>query len=260
MVERILRNLLGNALRYTEAGTVLLACRPLGEQLRVQVWDTGIGIAETDRERIFEEFHQIKPKESLRGQAGGMGLGLSIARRMTHLLGTTLTVRSVPGHGSVFEFRLPRSVTGVVEPPAGLSELRTSNWDADSAGPFLAGLRVIVLEDDVLGRQMLVDTLVAWGADVLAFGDIAELRALLDRAATWPFALVLDYQIGSDTSDAVIEQVRRQQAANPARVPTRIVVISGVQDSALPARLEARDVLALPKPVSLARLRDALRN
>ncbi|WP_207481569.1 sensor histidine kinase [Arenibaculum pallidiluteum] len=105
LLERILRNLLGNAVRYTRSGGVLLGCRRRGNELRVEVWDTGPGIAESDQERIFEEFAQLATEGRDRSQ--GIGLGLAIADRLARLLGHRLELQSRLGRGSVFAVVMP---------------------------------------------------------------------------------------------------------------------------------------------------------
>jgi signal transduction histidine kinase len=108
LVERVLRNLVCNAIRYTHDGSVLVSCRRRGDRVRVQVWDTGVGIADDEHERVFEEFYQVARPEPLGPQARtGHGLGLSIAQRLATLMGAPITLRSHPGRGSVFSFELP---------------------------------------------------------------------------------------------------------------------------------------------------------
>lgn len=124
LVERVLRNLLSNALRYTEDGTVLVGCRRRGDRLLLQVWDSGPGIAPEHQQRIFEEFYQVPhPELETWAEKGlgqtdgghrhenrpgrGHGLGLAIVRRLTRLMGAPLTLRSTPGRGSVFTLELP---------------------------------------------------------------------------------------------------------------------------------------------------------
>nr|WP_246500578.1 PAS domain-containing sensor histidine kinase [Azospirillum rugosum] len=108
LLERLLRPLLSNALRYTEKGGVLLAARRRGDGLRLEVWDTGIGIAPADHAAVFEDFRQLGATSRDRKQ--GLGLGLAIARRLSDLLGLPVTLRSRPGKGSVFAVDIPRAV------------------------------------------------------------------------------------------------------------------------------------------------------
>src|SRR5690606_25643741 len=105
LFERILTNLASNAIRYTHAGAVMVACRPRGGTLRVEVRDSGVGIAADEQEIIFQEFVQLDNPERARDK--GLGLGLAIVRRLTDLLGHHLSLRSAPGKGSVFSLELP---------------------------------------------------------------------------------------------------------------------------------------------------------
>jgi signal transduction histidine kinase len=120
---RILSNLVANALRYTNEGGVLVGCRRHGAQVELQVIDTGIGIAPQEQTRIFSEFYQVEGVA--REREGGMGLGLAIAQRSAQLLGSRITVRSMPGRGSCFAFVLPMAAapaTPAVQADAGLRE------------------------------------------------------------------------------------------------------------------------------------------
>lgn len=105
LLEQMIRNLLGNALKYTKRGKILLGCRRRGKELRIEVWDSGIGIAEDELHAIFDEFHQID--NAARERSRGLGLGLSIVQRLGHLLGHDIDVRSVPGKGSTFAIAVP---------------------------------------------------------------------------------------------------------------------------------------------------------
>jgi signal transduction histidine kinase len=105
LLHRIVANLLGNALRYTVCGGILLACRRRNTMLRLEVWDTGVGIAADRLEEIFEEFHRIDPVEA--GASQGVGLGLSIVRRTADLLNHKVSVCSIVGHGSRFSIMVP---------------------------------------------------------------------------------------------------------------------------------------------------------
>lgn len=108
LTERILRNLISNAVRYTDEGGVIIACRNRGDQIRVEVHDTGPGIAESDMQKIFDEFHQLS--DPGRDKSEGLGLGLTISSRLATLMGFDLSVRSSVGRGSVFSLTLPISL------------------------------------------------------------------------------------------------------------------------------------------------------
>jgi signal transduction histidine kinase len=108
LLEQLLRKLVSNALRYTERGGVLVGCRRAGGELRLQVWDTGIGIPAAELEAIFDDFYQVA--NPARRRSAGLGLGLAIVRGLSQLLGHPVTVRSELGRGSVFEVRVPLAV------------------------------------------------------------------------------------------------------------------------------------------------------
>ncbi|KAA0677524.1 PAS domain-containing sensor histidine kinase [Roseomonas genomospecies 6] len=116
LLEQLLRPILSNALRYTESGGVLLAARRRGGTLRIEVWDTGIGIASADQSAIFDDFHQLGNPN--RDRRHGLGLGLSIVRRLAALLGLPVSLRSVPGKGSVFVVEVPLAVERAEALPA----------------------------------------------------------------------------------------------------------------------------------------------
>src|SRR6202035_5646060 len=105
LLAQMIGNLVSNAVKYTEAGTVLLGCRRRGDKLRIEVWDTGIGIPAEQLSAIFEEFHQLG--NPARERSKGVGLGLAIVQRLADLLGHAIDVRSRPGKGSMFSVEVP---------------------------------------------------------------------------------------------------------------------------------------------------------
>ncbi|MCW8862703.1 MAG: HAMP domain-containing histidine kinase, partial [Rhodospirillales bacterium] len=105
LLERVSRNLMSNALNYTESGGILIATRRRAGGVRIEIWDTGIGIPPEQRERIFEDFYQLDNPS--RDRRKGLGLGLAIVSRLANLLGTPVNVRSIPGKGSVFSVDIP---------------------------------------------------------------------------------------------------------------------------------------------------------
>ena len=131
LLHQIVANLLGNALRYTTSGGILLACRRRGTMIRLEVWDTGVGIAADRLEEIFEEFHRIDTVE----ESGfhGVGLGLSIVRRTADLLNHKVSVCSRIGHGSMFSITVPRHQISSHPPPG--AEGPPEPLPAESAHP-----------------------------------------------------------------------------------------------------------------------------
>ncbi|CAO3415459.1 PAS domain-containing sensor histidine kinase [Azospirillum argentinense] len=115
LLEQLLRPILSNALRFTESGGVLLAARRRGGALRIEVWDTGLGIAPADQSAIFDDFRQLGNPN--RDRRHGLGLGLAIVRRLATLLGLPVSLRSVPGKGSVFAVDVPLAAASAAELP-----------------------------------------------------------------------------------------------------------------------------------------------
>ena len=247
LVERILRNLVSNAIRYTEDGGVLVACRPRGGKLIVQVWDSGIGIGEGSLPHIFEEFYQVQSQRPLEPhQRKGMGLGLAIVKRLADLLAAPLTVRSRPGHGTVF----------TLEVPAGREPRGTAPVAANTAtrlGISLQGRHVVIVEDEPAVREGLTVLLEAWGATVDEFGDLAGLQQWLAEAVLpSPDLLIVDYRLpqGHTGLDAL--------AALRARWPERAlpaIVITGSSLGGHEDEAAKHDFHLLIKPVPPNKLR-----
>lgn len=177
-IERILRNLVSNAIRYTEKGGILVSCRNRGKFVLLQVWDTGIGIAEDEIDNVFGEFYQLHNPQRDRRQ--GLGLGLSIVRRLCDLLGCSIELRSKPGSGSVVSILLPigdaKSILNVAA-PASLKQ-----WQ-------IAGLRVLVIDDDIEVLTATSLLLNKWGCVVKAVQSSSEALANIDFAENADFIL-----------------------------------------------------------------------
>jgi signal transduction histidine kinase/ActR/RegA family two-component response regulator len=241
LVALILRNLVSNAIRYTEQGGVLVACRAHGEQVALEVWDTGIGIEPAQHEAIFREFHQLGNAE--RDRRKGLGLGLAIAQGLARALGQPLSLSSVPGRGSVFRLALPAARAGVVE----------EDGARVAPGPGRSfDLRVLVIDDDESVRTGMRQLLAAWGCACDVADSIEEAQAL--ARARRPGLVISDYRLRElRTGAEAIAALRREFGAGlPA------LLITG--DTA-PQRLrEARasGVPLLHKPVLPSQLYRAM--
>ena len=190
LLERILRNLVSNAIRYTDDGGVLVSCRPRGDKLLMQVWDSGIGISEASLPRIFDEFYQVQSQRPLEAhQRKGLGLGLAIVARLAGLLQAPITVRSRVGHGTVFSFEVP--------PGKAVRALETAATPQRAPlGLTLQGRLILVVEDEAAVREGLVVLLKAWGASVIDFDTVAALQAWLAGAPpVVPDLLLVDYRL-----------------------------------------------------------------
>jgi signal transduction histidine kinase/CheY-like chemotaxis protein len=241
LVERILRNLISNAMRYTHEGGVLAGARPRGSDLSLEVWDSGVGIPESERGRIFEEFYQLGNPE--RNSKKGLGLGLSIVQRLAKMLNAPVTVRSVPGKGSMFAIRLARGVAPVAEAPA--------RQGAPGRASDLAEKLIVVVEDEAAVLEGMRVLLESWGAKVVACGSLAETAAQAARLSRAPDLIVADYRLreGGIGTEAISTLRKRFNAAIPA------IIVSGSTTPVHLGEAQALDAHLLLKPVMPAKLR-----
>lgn len=246
LLDVMLRNLLSNALKYTEHGKVLLGCRREGDAVRIEVWDTGVGIAPDQLPRIFDEFHQVPKSVSERGR--GFGLGLAIVRHLGQLLGLPVEVRSWPGKGSMFSVTVPRGSAQDVSAP-GNGPLAA----AEVAGtpPSCA---MVVIEDDPELRGLLDRLLSGAGHSVTAAADGPNALTLLSDDVIKPEIILTDYNLhGNLTGLEVLTAIREQLKEN---IPG--IILTGDISIDVLARIEAADCIGLNKPVSPAELQAAI--
>jgi two-component system, sensor histidine kinase len=238
LLEQVLRNLISNAVKYTDAGGVVVGARRRGGWVTIEVWDTGRGIAPAHAEAIFEEFYQVDNPE--RDREKGLGLGLAIVRRITQLIGADLDVRSTPGRGSVFRVILPRGrpadLPAPVSAPIAVGALRT-------------GFIVVVDDEDAIQRAM-ASLLSRWGHRVLAVGSADEALTRLGEDAA-PDLIICDNRLRGGETGA--EALRRLRAACGAEIPALLVT-----GDATAAEADRPTDLVLHKPVPNAVLRAAI--
>ena len=242
LFERMVRNLVDNAFKYTEAGSVSLLAESAARSVRVIVRDTGSGIAESERERIFEEFYQVGNLE--RDRAKGLGLGLALVQRLARLLGLEVQLDSRPGGGSTFSVTLARVAATDTE----AQQLP----EADGADA-LTGKRVLVIDDELSVRVGMRTLLESWGCHAAACSGLSEAERLLDDYALEVDLLVADFRLRQGENG--IETVQRLRA-RLGEVPA--LMVSG--DTA-PERLREAEASGLPllhKPVAADRLRQAM--
>ena len=250
LLEQILRNLVSNALRHTPRGGVLVAARARGPQVQIEVWDSGMGIAEADRASIFEEFVQLD--NPAREGARGFGLGLSIVKRAAALLGHPVGLRSRIGRGSCFSLRLPRETAAAPRP--GRSSPREHP---------LAGWRLVLVEDDATLRESMAQRLQAWGAEVHVFDGRAALRAalqgkdpttegLIAQARRFADLVITDQRLPDGSGLQVIELVRQHCGPTPA------LIVTGDTSPGDLALLQGSSVPVLHKPFRPQRLLEAI--
>jgi len=218
LLARVLRNLLGNAIRYTAKGGVLLAARPRGGLVSIEVWDTGPGIKQSELSRVFDEFYR---GESSKGETvGGFGLGLSIVRRICNVLGHPLIVTTRPGSGTVFRVETPLSALPHrgPRPPATLNESNICS---------LTGHTLVLIEDNEEIRNSLGHLLRSWGAEVIAdAGFSAELQAQLGSQRRVDL-VVADQNLHDEASGVEVALRIRESAGGPVPVVMLTAVTMG---------------------------------
>ena len=247
LVERILRNLVSNALRYTNDGSVLVGCRQRGDKVLLQVWDTGVGIRAEQQAMIFEEFYQVPNTEAVAPeQRRGLGLGLAIVKRLAGLMGAPLRLASTPGRGSVFTLELP---VGKAPGPQASA--------LPGKGPLeltLKGRLIVIVEDEPAVRDGLEVLLKGWGASIESFdsvaGSVAWARASPPDQAV-PHLLIVDYRLENGLNGVQAIQALRQRfgAGVPAIVVTGSTMIGHEREA------QDNDFHVLTKPVLPNKLR-----
>lgn len=244
LLEGILRNFVSNAIRYTENGRILVGCRRRGDCLRLEVWDTGIGIPENQRERIFEEFYQIGNTE--RDRTKGLGLGLAIVKRLADLLDHGVELRSVPGRGSVFALSVPLGHAAVPADtrPATLHESDTT----------LAGTLVAVLDDEPAVRDGMNTLLSEWGCEVVAAASAEEAADVFARLKRNPDVIIADHRLRDGATGT--EAIRRLHAQFNEDIPGILITGDTAPDRLTEAA--ASGFQLLHKPVPAGKLRSLL--
>lgn len=239
LVEMILRNLISNAIRYTHTGGVLVAARRRGNLVRIEVWDSGIGIDARHQSKIFEEFYQIGNDE--RDRRKGFGLGLSIAARLCQSLGSRLHLRSTPNRGSLFHFSLnladPRDVLA-----HGPSKERTAAL-GQGEGPDMANGYVLLLDDDSGVRDAMAALLAGAGIACAPCADLPQARAQLQRGL--PRVIISDLRLSGDVTGIEAVNLLRDQAQTP--LPALLITGDTAADRLI--RAQASGLRVLHKPV-----------
>ncbi|MCE4072475.1 MULTISPECIES: NahK/ErcS family hybrid sensor histidine kinase/response regulator [Pseudomonas] len=243
LLSRILRNFLSNACRYTERGSVMLAARRRGDNVRMEVWDTGRGIPADQLQAIFLEFNQLDAGRA--AERRGVGLGLAIVDRIAGILGCRVQVRSVPGRGSVFAIEVPlvRDL-----PQAGPVE----NGPRPVTGDPLPGRRLLVIDNEEAILLSMAALLGQWGCEVLVATNYEEALKALDGKA--PEVILADYHLdhgrtGCEAVRGLREHFRRELPA---------VMITADRSDDCRRALQRLGMPLLNKPVKPGKLRAAL--
>jgi signal transduction histidine kinase/CheY-like chemotaxis protein len=244
LLELMLRNLLSNGLRYTERGRILVGCRRRGDKVHIEVWDSGIGIAEVHIGRIFDEHYQVEDRTHL----GSFGLGLAIVQRLGNLLGHRVEVRSRLGEGSCFSIEIPLAPQG-------------ASLDSDAAAiperlaePSLRGT-ILVIEDDSFVRSGIELLLAAEGLNVVGAASGAEALELVTGKRVRPELVLSDFNLpGRMNGVETIQALRKTLAGN---IPA--IVLTGDIRTEVLAAIALHDVRIATKPVNADQLLALLR-
>jgi signal transduction histidine kinase/CheY-like chemotaxis protein len=242
LLERILRNLVSNAVRYTVCGKILVGCHRMRGKLRIAVYDTGPGIALEHQQLVFEEFYQIGNPE--RDRAKGLGLGLSIVQRLAKLLGAPILLVSQLHRGSMFAIDLP------------LAEEAEERIDALVSRPAvsLQDARIVVVDDEAAVLEASKALLEQWGCQVVVAASGFQAVQCLAGSSRPPDVLICDYRLREGESGLdVVERLRDEFNRHiPALIVTGDVVPESLQ------KLPAGDLKVLHKPVPERVLREAI--
>jgi len=250
IVERILLNLVSNALRYTSSGGVLAGCRRgRGGMVLIEVWDTGAGVPESARAAIFEEYVQLGNPE--RDRAKGLGLGLAICRRLADLLEIRIGVRSSHGRGSVFWIELP------LAPALAPGGQETRDVQATEPAEDLARIAgtVLVVDGDALVRGGMEQAIVEWGGSVISAVSREEVFYRIQQIGHPPDLLVCNIHLSGRADGIGLAQELRRTFAHMA-----VLLVSADVSEEAQAVARSAGFPLLKQPVSPGRLRAALRN
>jgi two-component system CheB/CheR fusion protein len=250
LLEQMVRNLLSNALKYTFEGGILLGCRRRGAMVLIEVWDTGIGIAEDQLQAIFREYHQID--NAARERSKGLGLGLAIVQRLSKLLGHEVRVRSRQGHGSVF---------GIVVARVAADALATDGAEkkapAVADGPIPAAMRqamVLVVEDDQEERELLELVLTGVGHRVVTAPDADAAARLVAKGTLRPDLILADFNLPGEMNGLALATLLRARLRR--QVP--VIILTGDISTGTLRDIADADCMRISKPVRPAELTDAI--
>lgn len=242
LIKSVLANLAGNAIKYTLKGGILVSVRRRGNEVLFQVWDTGIGISNEHKEKIFDEFYQINNQQ--RDRKGGMGLGLSIAKRSIAILGSRITFRSKTGKGSVFEFQLPLHHILKEMKPEVVEDLRDDMPSVTS----VQGKRFVVLEDDLLVAHALTIYLQSLGVDVEYFRNAED--ALNNKDIEDADFFIVDHMLGGALNGIQFLNLIRQMFDKPINA----ILVTGDTSTDFIRDAVNSDWPVLHKPVNMDKL------
>jgi len=241
LIERILINLISNAIRYTDSGGVLVACRRRGRGVRISVIDSGRGIAPTQQDSVFQEFVQLH--NPARDRSKGLGLGLAIVSRLGQLLGHRVELRSRPGHGSSFSIDVTCGDARLIQPPLPLA----------APGQLAADALVLLIDDESAILRGMAELFDNWHIDLVVAHSATEAEQWLDTIARVPDVIVSDYRLPDEDGLAVITRLRQKFGRE---IPAIVVTGDTAPETIL--RISRAGFPLLHKPLRPAKLRALL--
>lgn len=240
LVERILRNLISNAIRYTEHGRVLVGCRRRADSVVLSVYDTGIGIEPDKTKLVFEEFQQLN--NSSRDRNKGLGLGLAIVQRLAGLLGAKLSLQTTRGKGSVFSIELPCSSD---------EDITQIDFSALESPNEIAGKYVVIVEDEAEIRDGLKLLFRGWGCEVEELSSVEDIEQVLSKSIQ-PDLILTDYRLPEDqTGVDAINAIHHFYQDN--KIPA--IIVTGDTSPERIKQVEDSGFVVLHKPVPGGKLR-----
>ncbi|TXH74524.1 ATP-binding protein [Thiobacillus sp.] len=242
LIERILVNLIANAIRYTDDGGILVACRQRGNLVRISVIDTGRGIPPDQQESVFQEFVQLH--NPARDRSKGLGLGLAIVSRLGRLLGHRVDLLSRPGHGSVFSIDVPSGETRLIQPPT----------TAHSPGSIPVDALVLLVDDESAILRGMAELFDNWQIDLVTAHSADEAEHWLTSLDRVPDVIVSDYRLPDDIDG--IEVIARLRQKFGQDIPAILVTGDTAPDTIL--RISQAGFPLLHKPLRPAKLRALL--
>jgi signal transduction histidine kinase len=251
MLARILNNLVSNALRYTSKGGVLVVARRRGDgTVRVDVWDTGSGIAPEHQARVFDEFYRVECHNGGEHDSGprrGLGLGLATVQRLAELLDTQVQLKSHPGRGSVFSLHLPQV------PPQQLSSPLIDETPFD-----VSGMRVLVVDDEPAILSGIRYLLRSWGCEVAVAEDRAQALQAAEEWTAPPDIVISDLRLRDGESGLDVLSALDQHYQRDGNAPFSRLLITGETRSDRLREIMAAKIPVLYKPVSPEQLKEAM--
>lgn len=244
LLHRVLQNFVGNALRYTTRGWIVVGVRRRAGRICIEVWDTGVGIAPEQQARVFEEFFRGEGRREADDRRG-FGLGLAIAERVARKLGHDIGLRSTPGRGSVFWIEMERGDEARV-PPVSQQPVRPAG--------ALAGVSVLCIDNDPSALRGLATLLASWGCDTRTAQGIGDLAAGGILRSWRPDVAIVDYHLeGGATGPTVVRQLREVE-----NIRAPVLMVSADGSDTVRQEAEALDCIFLRKPLKPLAVRSAL--